>query len=154
MGEYFLDTSALVKRYVAEAGSLWVTGLTDLAARNKCHLATLTRVELLAALYRRVRTGSLTFAQAQQAEQAFRHELRTHYVRVPQRAAILNRAMALVVAYPLRAYDAVQLATALYVQSQNTALALPVPMFLCADQNLNRAATAEGLQVDDPNLHP
>ena len=154
MAPYFLDTSALVKRYVREPGSPWIISLTDPAANNRCWLATFTRVELVAALYRRVRMGSLTLAQAQGSEQLFRRELRTHFLRVPIRAVIVNQAMGLVTVYPLRAYDALQLAAALHVQAQNSALGLAAPMILSADQNLNRAATAEGLQVDDPNLHP
>jgi uncharacterized protein len=49
----------------------------------------------------------------------------------------------------LRGYDAVQLAAALEVHANVPSLTL-----LSADANLNSAATAEGLSVDDHNSHP
>ncbi|MGO9469479.1 MAG: hypothetical protein ACLQIB_44780 [Isosphaeraceae bacterium] len=49
----------------------------------------------------------------------------------------------------MRGYDAVQLAAALQVHSQIPSLTL-----LSADADLNAAAVAEGLSVDDPNNHP
>ena len=78
MAAYFLDTSALMKRYVVEVGSAWVTGLTNPAAGRSVRIASVTRVELLAALYRRVRARTLSLAGAKQAELVFRHELTTH----------------------------------------------------------------------------
>jgi predicted nucleic acid-binding protein len=151
----FMDTSALVKRYVLETGSHWVIGLTDLPVAGKdCWISSITPVELLAALYLRVRTGSLTLPMAQQAEQKFRQELGTHFNVISLIPVILNRAMGLVAIHPLRAYDAVQLAAALYLHSQNTPLGLPSIIMVSADHNLNQAAIAEGLAIDDPNQHP
>jgi uncharacterized protein len=34
MSDYFFDSSALVKRYLAELGTAWVRGLVDPTARN------------------------------------------------------------------------------------------------------------------------
>ncbi len=47
------------------------------------------------------------------------------------------------------AYDAVQLAAALEVRTQ-----IPTLVLLSADGDLNNAASAEGMPVDDPNKHP
>lgn len=154
MAEYLVDASGLVKRYVSETGSAWVTTLTELSTGHSCRLAGITRVEVLAALYLRLRAGTLSPGQTRQAELVFRAELATHFRLIAVHAVILDRAMNLVVRHPLRAYDAVQLATALYLRAKNLALGLPAPIFLCADKNLNRAAIAEGVTVDDPNLHP
>jgi len=46
------------------------------------------------------------------------------------------------------------MATALQVQAECRLESTPEPTFLSADTNLNAAATAEGLTVDNPNLHP
>jgi hypothetical protein len=153
MAAFFLDSSAVVKRYAAETGSSWITSLTDIAAGNACWIASVTRVEILAALYLKVRTGEVTVAQAQQAEQAFRSELGSQFRLIAATPAILDHAMDLVAKHPLRAYDAVQLASALHLRSQCVALAMPAPTFVSADQELNRAAAAEGLAIDDPNPH-
>jgi predicted nucleic acid-binding protein len=42
----YLDSSAVVKRYVAEIGSAWVQGLTAPAAGNRSWIAAVTGVEV------------------------------------------------------------------------------------------------------------
>ena len=41
MGAYYFDSSALVKRYAAETGSLWVRSLTDPEAGHNIFTAQL-----------------------------------------------------------------------------------------------------------------
>lgn len=53
----------------------------------------------------------------------------------------------------MRAYDAVQLAVARELHSRRLAVGLGGATLISADQELNAAATAEGVPVDDPNLH-
>lgn len=151
---YFLDSSALVKRYIAEAGSTWVTSIIDPSAGNENWLSEITRVEVVAAFHLRLRTGTLTQANVRQAESLFRNELTTHYRLLPVNTLILNRAMDLVALHGLRAYDAVQLAAGLTLQTQRVQYGASPPTFVSADQRLNQAAAAEGLAVDDPNQHP
>jgi uncharacterized protein len=50
LSDYFLDASALVKRYSTETGSNWITQLTDPAAQNTILIAEITVVEVAAAL--------------------------------------------------------------------------------------------------------
>ena len=154
MPVYFLDSSALAKRYMVETGTAWITTLTEAASGNECWLATITAVELVAALYRKARTGSHPLAAAQQAEAQFRSELATHFRRLAATSVILDGAMGLAAAHPLRAYDAVQLASALRLQRRRAARGWPALTFVSADQNLNRVAAAKGLSVDDPKQHP
>jgi hypothetical protein len=54
----------------------------------------------------------------------------------------------------LRAYDAVQLASAIDIQRDHRDAGLAPVTLVSADRDLNAAATAEGLPVEDPNLHP
>lgn len=56
--------------------------------------------------------------------------------------------------HALRGYDAVQLASALEMVTLRSALGLAGLTFVSADGDLNAAAMAEGLNVDDPNAHP
>lgn len=151
---YYLDASALVKRYVAETGSAFVTRLTSSSESNEIWLATIGCVELVAALYRRVNTGALTSSSAWNAEQAFRGDWQQVFQPIDLNASILARAMGLAKLHLLRAYDAVQLATAVDLQVNRRALNLSWPIFVSADQRLNQAALAEGLLVDDPNRYP
>jgi uncharacterized protein len=55
--------------------------------------------------------------------------------------------------YAVRGYDAVQLAAAVEVQIRGDTLGLPVLTLVSADEDLNVAAAAEGLAVENPNRH-
>jgi uncharacterized protein len=50
-----LDSSALVKRYIAEVGSTWIQQLTDFAAGNEPYTVTVTGPEMISAVVRRAR---------------------------------------------------------------------------------------------------
>jgi hypothetical protein len=54
----------------------------------------------------------------------------------------------------LRAYDAVQLASALVVSEALAEADLSAPTFVSADDHLLAVARTEGLHTDNPNLHP
>ena len=62
--------------------------------------------------------------------------------------------MAMAEKHRLRGYDAVQLAAALELNSIRLAMGGQTLVFVSADVNLNNSASAEGLTVDNPNLHP
>ena len=57
MTDYYLDSSALVKRYVVETGSAWVSSLFDFALNNEIFVGAVTSVEIIAAITRRTRRG-------------------------------------------------------------------------------------------------
>jgi predicted nucleic acid-binding protein len=54
----------------------------------------------------------------------------------------------------LRAYDAVQLAAAVGLNARWVAAGTGIITLVSADLELNAAAIAEGLTVEDPNRHP
>ena len=62
--------------------------------------------------------------------------------------------MTLAETYGLRGYDAVQLAAAVEVNASYRSAGLPPITLVSADVELNAAASAEGLTVDNPNFHP
>ncbi len=154
MATYYLDSSALVKRYVQEIGSSWLTGLFDAALGNEVFIAAVTPVEILAAISRRARGSTMIPADATAARSLFRAELLTDYQVVELTKGVLNRAMDLAETHGLRGYDAVQLAAALETNALAAASGLPPLMFICADGELNTVAQIEGLRVDNPNHHP
>jgi predicted nucleic acid-binding protein len=109
----YLDTSALVKRYVAERGSTEVAVIIDQASIVGTCLV--TRVEMSAALAKAVRMSALTLAAASAALQVFRSEW-PQFVRVQIGEALVTRADTLAWEFGLRGYDAVHLAAALQWQ--------------------------------------
>jgi predicted nucleic acid-binding protein len=151
---YFFDTSALAKRYVTELGSAWVRRLVRPAAGNAIHIARITGVEVVAAITRRGRSGSLSARAAAAARTRFRREFRSLYILVDVTAQRLADAMDLAEVHGLRGYDAVQLAAALHLKSRRLIRRQSPPTFVSADRELNAAASTEGLAVDDPNNHP
>ena len=64
MALIFMDSSAVVKRYVQETGSRWISGLFTATPADEITIVALTGVEVVAAITRRVRGGTLTPADA------------------------------------------------------------------------------------------
>lgn len=60
MSDFYLDSSAVAKRYLREVGTAWVRALTDPAAGNTITLSTITRAEVAAALAARHRAGDIS----------------------------------------------------------------------------------------------
>jgi predicted nucleic acid-binding protein len=146
---YFLDTSAVIKRYVLETGTGWVQALTLPTASHSHFLARIAWVETISAMTRRVRGGFLTPANATTALADFRQDFSQQYIPVEISAALIAHAGHLAETYALRGYDAVQLAAASEIRGR-----IPALILVSADTALNAAAAAEGLPVEDPNLHP
>ena len=69
-------------------------------------------------------------------------------------AALARVAGELVVQHPMRAYDAVQLASALRIQSELAQAGVTTLIFVTADDRLRDIAQAEGLLTANPKDHP
>jgi len=116
MSAYYLDTSALVKRYFPETGSAWMLALTDPATGNDLILSELTMVEAAAAIAAKHRApGGITLRERDDALNDMLRRCDTEYQLIPCSRSILERAVSLTQNHRLRGYDAVQLATALTV---------------------------------------
>jgi len=139
----YLDTSALVKHFVSEAGSSEVRGL--LRRRGPIASATIAYPELYSGLTRRHREGVLSPVQYRLACQRFERDWLA-LVKVELGAEILSSARGLIQRHALRAFDAIHLASALGLQ---TAANEPVT-FVAADLRLLRAAAGEQLVTVNP----
>lgn len=154
MAVYYLDTSALAKRYAAEVGTAWVQALVDPATGHDLYTVRLTGPEMIAALARKVRTGQLAPAEAARAAAAFKANWQRQYQIIELTSAVADRAMDLADQHGLRGYDAVHLAAGLELEDRRRALGLPPLTFVSADRDQLQAAAVEGLPIDDPNSHP
>lgn len=153
MTTYYVDTSALVKRYVDEAGSDWFRTILDQSPPPSVIVVHLVIVEMTSALTRRRREGTLTPTEYAQIQAAFRSDCLNEYRIVTAVDGIIDEAIRLLERYPLRAYDAVHLAAAVVANRHLLADGLAPLIFLSADDRLNNAASAEGLAVGNPNQH-
>lgn len=151
---YFLDSSALLKRYIPETGTNWIQSLTAESADNLLIVAQITWVEIMSAFARRQREGSLSANEASQIKQVFRYHFNTQYRKVELLPTVTEIAGQLVNRHPLRAYDAVQLASALCILPEISQLDTATFTFLTADNRLIAVAQAENLKSDNPNNHP
>ena len=143
---YYLETSALVKLYVRESGTEQLLHLVDSSESHQFALLSLSQAELRSAVRRRERAGDLDGRTVAELLQRFEFHLGTMFVRQGVTESVLDVACAVIDRYPLRAYDALQLAGFLVIKT----VAPSVPVFVCADQQLLQAAETEGLAWLDP----
>lgn len=154
MGDYYADSSVLVKRHVQELGSAWFQALAAPAAHNLIFTASISIVEFYSALNRRRREATLDLAYYQAIAADFDALCVAQYTLIELTNQVIERSRELIEHHPLRSYDAIQLATALVTNRTLLLADLPALTFLSADQRLLSAAQAEGLAVDNPAAHP
>ena len=150
---YFIDTSALAKRYITEIGSPWVQTLTDPQAENNIILARITWVEMLSAFSRLKRESAIDDNALNIALQAFEFDWDTQYQILEFDKALAEQAGELVKKYPLRAYDSVQMASALKIHQIHVKIASELFTFVSADDRLLTVAKNEGMQFENPLAH-
>jgi uncharacterized protein len=137
----YLDTSSLVKLYVEEDHADKVREWVE-----EAELAGTCRVaypETISALDKRFRSGDLSKQDYEFLIDAFSKDWR-HFVVLDFNEI---ESAGLVRKYGLRGFDAVHLSSAIMMR-RDADLDL---CFSCFDEKLNKAATAEGLEVLIPN---
>ena len=158
MAIYFFDTSALVKRYVTEPGSAWMIAQCQTEADHIITISQATLVEAVATFCRKAREQNLDQrideADRDRCIRLFRQDAQRQFTVVRVTATVYTRAGDLCRFHRLRAYDAVQLACALEVRDILAALEIQAPTFVSADAELLNIADAEGLSIENPNIHP
>lgn len=154
MANLYLDSSALVKRYAHEAGSGWVLNLFRPVARNSIYLSKITPVETVAGLAMQSRMGVLSIEDLNKAMRRINLASARKFIIVDLTDMIVKSAISLVPKHGLRGYDAIQLATAISISSNLVASRMPALVFVSGDKGLNKAASIEGLTVENPNDHP
>jgi uncharacterized protein len=152
--DYYVDASALVKRYADESGSAWVRQISDPFAQQTILLAEITLAEVAAALAAKHRApGGITQEQRDRVLSRFLQDCAEHFVLLPVDRPVIDRAVELTQRHRLRGYDAVQLATALVTAETLQMQNLSAPIFVAADGDLLAAAAAEHLLVENPLSH-
>lgn len=147
MALYYLETSALVKLYVREPGTDQLLRLASRAADHRFAVLALAQVEFHSAIRKRQRLGDIGESVAARVIGHFDRHLEGKFMRQILSDSVLDTATALVDRYPLRAYDAIQLAGCMVFKA---AAGAQEPVFVCADHQLLSAAQSEGLQFLDP----
>lgn len=141
----FVDTSALVKLYIAEEGS---GALAARLAGEDVVVSTLAWAEAWATFARLHREGRLTEGAWSAVQTDFTADWGST-IRVPVDVALEPLIADLCLRRALRGADVVHLASALLLRREGLALA-----FAACDRCLIEAAAAEGLPTYDPCAAP
>ncbi len=154
MTTYFLDASAVAKRYLHETGSSWVLSLTSPDSSHTIVIAEITQVEVAAAIAARHRAPrGITLQQRDAAVGLLAKSIRTEYRLVGMMPAIVDRAVQLTQSHRLRGYDSIQLATAIITHQSLIDAGLSGLVFVTADTDLIIAAERESLLSENPLQH-
>ena len=135
----YFDTSVLFKRYIQEFGS---DRARSLARQYRPVSSAITPAEMLSALYRRRVAGDLTDSAFEAIVDRMRAD-RRQWQLMEVSPLLLDRVEEIVVEIPLRALDAIHVASALTFRA---ATGIPVP-FITADTSQRDAAATLGLEV-------
>lgn len=135
----YVDTSAMVKRYVREPGG---PAVQKLAARHSLVSSVILPVELYSAFVRRTREGTLATVALPRLFTRVGDD-RTRWTLVGTTPEVIDEAQSLIENYPLRALDALHVASARVFQQQ---VRSPL-LFISADKRQLAAAAREGLRV-------
>ncbi len=144
----FLDASALVKRYLQETGSEWVQTICQ-DRKVSLVIASLTWVEVASAISRKARARDLPRAGGRLKLAELERHVRREYVRIHLRLPVLAESVRLMTRHPLKASDAIQLASALAVRRAARTVRSEFS-FVSADARLLEAARRDGLSTDNP----
>jgi uncharacterized protein len=154
MPAYYLDASALVKRYVWESGSSWLNSVLDQAEQDTFLSSELVAVEVMSAFGRTYRAKRIGAPRRDVIITELNIDIRSLIRTLPVSRMVVRAAGDLAVVHGLRAYDAVHLATALDLTNDLARIAADPLVFISADATLLAAARAEGLRTENPNDHP
>jgi uncharacterized protein len=139
----YLDSSALVKRYVEEKGTDFLKSI--LAGDGLIATSKLTYPEILSALMRKVQAGEIARKTYNGIVGVFDKDW-DHILVLDFHNDLLRGVRMLIERHPLKAADAIHLSSALWLRlSSNTDVT-----FVASDSNLLKAARAEKLEVINP----
>ena len=108
MAYAYFDTSALIKRYIDESGR---RDVLQLLRKNDCVVSAILAVEVRSALRRRVAEGALDDRRVRAVVKRFTAD-RAFWIFVEVSREVLAAAESLSAAHPLRALDAIHVASA------------------------------------------
>src|SRR5258708_1235004 len=129
----FMDTSALLKRYLQEEGSDMIRAAIE--SDGEVVISVLTYVEIHSAVSRRTREKSILESERKTILSEFETDW-LHFGKVPLDDFLLNRAGTLCLEHPIRSLIALHIPSALTI-SENREESF---VFLTADERLRTAA--------------
>jgi len=155
---YYFDASVVVKYYHREPGTVWVRQVVDARLPDKArrvheiYIADISLAEVPAALAILARSGQISSRLRDALYDVFLSNIGDQFHLLRVMTALAYAAGELAQKYPLKGYDAMQLALALDFHQALAQQGLDV-IFVSGDGKLIQAAQAEGMAIDNPFHH-
>lgn len=141
---YYLDSSALVKRYAAESGSDRVGLLVE--GEHKIAVSWLVVPETLSAVARRAKGGSISTGDLAAIRRQFSRDMQ-RFMIVDVCGAPVDGIETLIDLHALRGADSIHLSTAIWLKKATKSKVV----FVASDNELLTAARAERLEILNPS---
>lgn len=148
---FYLDASAVAKRYVPEKGSAQIDSILDTVVAGRIYLLNIVAGEVVSVLVRKRNAGALATEDFAQALASFEAEIvrGASITRAPVTSRLVTSSFALIVAHSINSTDALTLRSALVI-ARRLRIAGDDLVLVAADQRLVRAAAAEALLTFNP----
>ena len=140
---YFLDTSALVKRYHLETGTACLDAVLSESDATFL-IASITIAELTSAIARKYAEREITQEALRHTLSKFAEDLIADFWILDRERCHIQAAQQLILQHGLRTLDSLQLSVLLSVKTLS-------PVLLSSDARLLAAAEAVGIAVRDPS---
>lgn len=151
---FYLDASALAKRYTVELGTAIINYLFSSASPDRLYLLNIGIAEIVSVLVRKKNSGRLSVVELNQALIDIGAEI--SFSAVNKETAenhLVTGALTLIQSHSINSTDAIILRSALDLASQWRTGGDDF-VLVASDQRLLRAAQAEGLKTFDPETQP
>lgn len=151
MNYFYLDASALAKRYAPEPGSVLMDQLFASVPPDRLYVLTVGIAEVVSVLVRKNNLGRLTVGRLHQAivEVGTEIVVAVGLRRIAVDRTLVSAALSLILTHSLNGTDALVLRSALSSASSHRSGGDEL-VLLASDQRLLRAAQAEGLVTFNP----
>ncbi len=148
MALFYVDTSAIIKRYQREKGTGVVDQLIDNpVGEDRFYTSFLSVLELTSGIMRLTKGGQLQEHNANELIARFREDLRQRFRVWPLDNDITSKAVSIVEQHKLRSADAIHMATALAIFSL---ISGHDSVLVSSDHEMLEAAEASQLATIDP----
>lgn len=149
MAVFYLDTSALVKRYKTEEGSEIIDHLYEnLPIGSNLATSFLTVLEFVSAIRRLMKANRISNREFRDIVSTFSQELEPFLIRTIDDKTVAD-AITYVVKYALKSADSMHLATVVELKEIMKEIGENV-IFVCDDKELMDAGRCENLEVINP----
>jgi predicted nucleic acid-binding protein len=150
---FYLDASALAKRYVPERGSEQINAIIDTVPGRRLHVLIIGTGEIVSILVRKHNAGVFSDTYFRQVLANFESEIvrAAAITKVSVTSRLVTASLPLIVAHSINSTDALTLKSALAIARRLRSAGDDL-VLVASDQRLLRAAQAEGLNTFNPEL--